>query len=811
MSTPNPSSAYKYQVGGTLRSNDSTCVYVKRQADQELYENLKEGEFCYVLNSRQMGKSSLCVRTIRRLQAENMSCAFIDITEISPQDATLTGWYKGFIRRLVKDFNLSKKFDLKTWWGEQEELSSCHRLRLFIEEVLLVEVPGDKLFIFLDEIDKVISLNFSLDDFFTLIQLCYNQRAINPAYNRITFALFGAATPSDLIQDKTGTVFNIGKAIELTGFKWEESQPLAEGLRENADNAQAVLREILKWTSGQPFLTQKLCNIVANSEFQITAGSEEETVENLVQSRLIENWEFQDEPEHLRTIRDRIIRSKHGSERLLKLYEQILQREIIADDSPEQMELRLSGLVVKQNGKLRVSNPICKRIFDLSWVNQALGDELSVTNLNSTPLPGTEQEERGRIKCDRQTTLRRCSLPTVLLASLAVTVLVMGVRSLSLLQPLELKMFDRMLQLRPAEKRDERLLIVKVTQEDIDRLEDKFPLTDSMMLRLLKKLDEYNPQVVGLDIYRDRVEGKGRPELIQYLQQSKHIVPVCKHPDDKSSAIPPPPGISENQVGFVDVVDDPDYIIRRHLLSAKPLDPSRCPPEYALSTQLAYRYLKDKGQSLTFPTPDTWQFGSLRFNVLNGYKGFYQQRSLTYGHQILLNYRVYKSLEDIALEDIAEQATITQVISNQVKPNLIRGRIILIGVTYPTIYPDEHKTPYNQEIPGLWLHAQMVSQLVSAVEDGRPLLWFLPLWGDAIWVWVWALAGGILTWRLRSQLFRVLTVGVVGIALSGISFLLLLENGLLVPLVPSALAVMITGGIVEKFLVSTQRPKMNDE
>ncbi|MBD0347326.1 MAG: AAA-like domain-containing protein, partial [Coleofasciculus sp. Co-bin14] len=353
MSTPNPSSAYKYQVGGTLRSNDSTCVYVKRQADQELYENLKEGEFCYVLNSRQMGKSSLCVRTIRRLQAENMSCAFIDITEISPQDATLTGWYKGFIRRLVKDFNLSKKFDLKTWWGEQEELSSCHRLRLFIEEVLLVEVPGDKFFIFLDEIDKVISLNFSLDDFFTLIQLCYNQRAINPAYNRITFALFGAATPSDLIQDKTWTVFNIGKAIELTGFKWEESQPLAEGLRENADNAQAVLREILKWTSGQPFLTQKLCNIVANSEFKITAGSEEETVENLVQSRLIEYWEFQDEPEHLRTIRDRIIRSKQGSERLLKLYEQILlQREIVADDSPEQMELCLSGLVVKQNGKL---------------------------------------------------------------------------------------------------------------------------------------------------------------------------------------------------------------------------------------------------------------------------------------------------------------------------------------------------------------------------------------------------------------------------------------------------------------------------
>jgi CHASE2 domain-containing sensor protein len=802
MSTPNPSSAYKYQVGGTLRSNDSTCVYVKRQADQELYENLKEGEFCYVLNSRQMGKSSLCVRTIRRLQAENMSCAFIDITEISPQDATLTGWYKGFIRRLVKDFNLSKKFDLKTWWGEQEELSSCHRLRLFIEEVLLVEVPGDKLFIFLDEIDKVISLNFSLDDFFTLIQFCYNQRAINSAYNRITFALFGAATPSDLIQDKSGTVFNIGKAIELTGFKWEESQPLAKGLRENADNAQAVLREILKWTSGQPFLTQKLCNIVANSEFKITAGSEEETVENLVQSRLIENWEFQDEPEHLRTIRDRIIRSKQGSERLLKLYEQILlQREIVVDDSPEQMELCLSGLVVKQNGKLRLSNRICERIFDLSWVNQALGDKLSVTNLSSTGFPGTEQGGRGRIECDRRISQLKSRRYSSLLASVAVTVLVMGVRSLGLLQPLELKTFDQLMQLRPAEKRDERLLIVQVTQEDIERLEDKFPLTDSMMLRLLKKLDKYNPQVVGLDIYRDRVEGKGRAELIQYLQHSNHIVPVCKYPDDQiNSAIPPPPGISEKQVGFVDVVDDPDYIIRRHLLSAEPLDPSRCNSEYALSTQLAYRYLKYRGKSLTFPSPDTWQFGSLRFKILNNYSGFFQQRLLTDGYQILLNYRVYKSLEDIA-----EQATLTQVLTNQVKPNLISGRIILIGVTDPTLGNDEFNTPYNQEIRGLWLHAQMVSQLVSAAEDGRPLLWFLPFWGEALWVWIGALVVGLVTWRLRSHFFRVLSVCAVGVALSGISFLLLLENGLLVPLVPSTLAVMITGGIVAaQFTVRTQ-------
>ncbi len=183
------------------------------------------------------------------------------------------------------------------------------------------------------------------------------------------------ATPSDLIEDKNvSTPFNIGRAIELTGFQLHEAMPLAQGLVGKTSNPQAILREVLAWTGGQPFLTQKVCKLVLSAEESIPAGGEAAWVENLIRARIIENWETTDEPEHLRTIRDRILWSDRSSQ-LLQLYYQILQTgEVKANDLPEQMELRLSGLVVKQQGKLRVYNRIYQSIFHQNWVENALDE-----------------------------------------------------------------------------------------------------------------------------------------------------------------------------------------------------------------------------------------------------------------------------------------------------------------------------------------------------------------------------------------------------------------------------------------------------
>ncbi|NJN22873.1 MAG: hypothetical protein HC812_18985 [Leptolyngbya sp. RL_3_1] len=178
-----------YQVGGSLGS-DMGC-YVARQADTDLYQALKAGQFCYVLNCRQMGKSSLLVRTITRLQAAGDHCAILDVTSIGQQQVTLTQWYRGAVADLTRSFGILDRINYKTWWQDQGDIPAVQKLGRFLRDVLLTAFPDDALVICIDEIDSILSLDFSLDDFFALIRFCYNQRAVDPAYGRLTFAILG--------------------------------------------------------------------------------------------------------------------------------------------------------------------------------------------------------------------------------------------------------------------------------------------------------------------------------------------------------------------------------------------------------------------------------------------------------------------------------------------------------------------------------------------------------------------------------------------------------------------------------------------
>ena len=388
-----------YQVGGSLTNNAPN--YVKRQADDDLYNRLKAGEFCYVLNSRQMGKSSLQVRTIQRLRNEGIACAAIDISEIGHRGVTPEQWYAGLLRILENNFNLSDIVNVRTWWRDRNFLTPVQRLSEFIETVLLPNISSN-IVIFIDEIDSILALDFPADDFLALIRSCYNKRANNSEFDRLTWALLGVASPTDLCREQnasSNTPFNIGKAIELTGFDETEAQPLAAGLAELTDSSQEVLREVLYWTGGQPFLTQKLCKLLLENpqlmpnlpppaapcqgEEDPAAGyqggekdrinTSKEWVEKVVRLKIVENWETQDVPEHLSTIRDRLFKENQRIVRRLGLYQQILeQAEIVPDGSAEQMELRLSGLIVKRGEKLTISNPIYEAVFNKELIEQKL-------------------------------------------------------------------------------------------------------------------------------------------------------------------------------------------------------------------------------------------------------------------------------------------------------------------------------------------------------------------------------------------------------------------------------------------------------
>jgi CHASE2 domain-containing sensor protein len=325
--------------------------------------------------------------------------------------------------------------------------------------------------------------------------------------------------------------------------------------------------------------------------------------------------------------------------------------------------------------------------------------------------------------------------------------------------------------------------------------------------QLLAKLEKFQPRVIGLDLFRDFPVNAGYGELLPHLRNSKFIG-TCAGLETDRKDIAAPPDIPSERLGFSDVVVDDDGILRRHLLAMQPEQKSTCQTTESFSFQLALHYLAAQGIQPKLTSKEEYRLRNTVFNPLSSQRGGYRTTD-TKGYQILLNYRVQQMLQQVA-----PQVTLSDVLNN---PNdsklskLVKDRVVLIGVTAESV-PDNHLTPYSnrsqppQRLSGVFVHAQMVSQVLSAVLNERLLLWVWPDWAEGFWVIGWSVVGGALAISQRSRIRFILAIGASVVVLIATCWGGLLYGGWL-PLVPSILVLVITEGIV--FVVQLQSSAQN--
>ncbi len=358
-----------YQVGGSLRKDLPS--YVERQADIDLYQGLQKGEFCYVLAARQMGKSSLSVRMMKRLADEGWAMAYVDLTAFGTTGFNAEQWYFSFLEEIA--YMLDVSTDLQTWWDAHSSITPVNRMSQFWEAVILKEISAP-IAIFIDEIDAMLGIDegiFRTNDFFSAIRAAYNKRSTHPVFNRLNFSIFGVATPQDLMNRKNGTPFNIGKEIQVLHFTETEAGSLKNGLVNDETTNQAMLHRILHWTGGQPFLTQTICQKLSAQTCALAEVNK--VVDEVVKVEFLRK-DILNTP-HFGNIENRIYHNGTYNLKMLDIYRQILKEGIykVNQRGIELHYLKLSGLVQEKENGLKASNYLYTQILDSNWLDNAYG------------------------------------------------------------------------------------------------------------------------------------------------------------------------------------------------------------------------------------------------------------------------------------------------------------------------------------------------------------------------------------------------------------------------------------------------------
>jgi hypothetical protein len=342
-------SAIRFVAGGTVQAGQG--AYIERPTDATLLRLCREGVFSYVLTSRQMGKSSLMIRTAEQLIEEGIRPAIIDLTELGA-GTTSDQWYRGILEKLAEQLELS--VSVARWWDDNGQQSVAQRFNGFLTGVVLREVP-QQVVVFVDEIDTTLRLDFS-DDFFASIRYLYNARAIHPDLTRLSFVLLGVASPGDLIKDPERTPFNVGERVNLDDFTEDAA------IRDLQLDPELV-HSVFHYTNGHPYLTLRVFKSLSETPHD---GS--------IQARIASLFfgDHADKDSNLQFVRDMLTRRAPDREAVLLRYRDVWRGKPVPDREADPVcaWLRLSGIVRSDNGVMCVRNAIYRTVFDDAWIRK---------------------------------------------------------------------------------------------------------------------------------------------------------------------------------------------------------------------------------------------------------------------------------------------------------------------------------------------------------------------------------------------------------------------------------------------------------
>ncbi|MCL6434799.1 MAG: CHASE2 domain-containing protein [Leptolyngbyaceae cyanobacterium HOT.MB2.61] len=360
--------------------------------------------------------------------------------------------------------------------------------------------------------------------------------------------------------------------------------------------------------------------------------------------------------------------------------------------------------------------------------------------------------------------------------------LVVAARLLGSLEGLELLAFDTFLRLRPAEPEDDRIVLIGIDEADLQKT--GYPIPEQELISLLNTLQTYKPAVIGLHIYQTQIAQSDDFSLFRALQRQRNLI-VTERIIPASDWIPPPAGFPPKQIGFVDVFEDEDKHLRRLTLGM--FDPlNRETFKFSMVIRLAEAYLSAQSRSLTLSNgirdPDAMRFGNTELPRLEPNSGGYVRAEMG-DIETLINFR--------SGHHPFRLLSLNQIKAGKFQPDWLRDRIVIVSITDSKIRPIIFTAAQNKT-HSLHLHAHTVSQIISAVLDGRPLL---KTWTDS-WEYLWIFTWGCLAILLgRSNLLprtKLICIGIVQVFLIGISYLLLLW-GWWIPIVPIALVWLLNG------------------